>query len=269
MTSQSAVRIALLLPDLLGTYGDRGNAMVLVRRLYWRGMPAEIVEVPSGQTIPGDCDIYLVGGGEDVAQLEATRLLADSAFPGAVERGAVVLAVCAGLQVLGRSSTDLEGRVHPGLGLLDVTTSPLPRRAVGEILTAPAEPAASAGLGGELLTGFENHRGGTTLGEGAAPLGKVIAGVGNGDGAEGVVAGRVIGTYLHGPVLARNPALADHLLALATGEAMEPLRLDDVGELRRDRLGAARVRRRTWVRRLSAALTPRRWLTPGMPDPRR
>ncbi|MGH3793970.1 MAG: type 1 glutamine amidotransferase [Pseudonocardiaceae bacterium] len=265
MTSAATVRIALLLPDLLGTYGDRGNATVLAQRLQLRGQPAEIVEITSDQPIPGSCDLYVVGGGEDVAQLEATRLLKRSAFPVAVQRGAVVLAVCAGLQILGASSTDLTGREHRGLGLLDVTTHPLRRRAVGEVITSPA---AAVGLGEEPLTGFENHRGGTTLGPGAAPLAHVVTGVGNGDGGEGVIAGHIVGTYLHGPVLARNPALADHLLTLATGLSLEPLQLDDIGELRRDRLTAGRERQDTRARRLAAALTPRRWLTPGMPAPK-
>ena len=265
MTSSAAVRIALLLPDLLGTYGDRGNATVLARRLQLRGRPAEVVEVPSDRPIPGDCDLYVVGGGEDVAQIEATRLLERSPFPAAAQRGAVVLAVCAGLQILGTSSTDVNGNEHRGLGLLDAATHPLPHRAVGEVVTTPA---TATGLGEEPLTGFENHRGGTTLGTGVMPLARVISGVGNGDSGEGAVAGHIIGTYMHGPVLARNPALADHLLALATGLSLEPLHLDDIPELRRDRLAAGRERQDSRMRRISAALTPRRWLTPGIPAPR-
>jgi hypothetical protein len=262
MASATTVRIALLLPDLLGTYGDRGNAIVLASRLRWRDHPAEIIEVTSDQPIPGSCDLYVVGGGEDVAQIEATRLLERSDFPAAVRRGAVVLAVCAGLQIMGRSSTDVSGRERAGLGLLDLTTRPLPRRAVGEIVTSPA---AIGGLGQQPLSGFENHRGGTTLGGDARPLAQVVSGVGNGDGTEGVVAGHIVGTYLHGPVLARNPALADHLLTLATGWSLEPLRLDDIDELRRERLAAGRLRRDRRIRQLTAALTPRRWLTPGVP----
>src|SRR5262249_47668581 len=139
------------------------------------------------------------------------------------------------------------------------------QRAVGEIVAAPTP---GIGLGEDLLTGFENHRGGTTLGSEAAPLARVLSGVGNGNGAEGVVAGHIVGTYLHGPVLARNPALADYLLSLATGQPLEPLHLDDVEDLRRDRLTASRARPGRRMQRLSAALVPRRWLSPGMPAER-
>ncbi len=159
-----------------------------------------------------------------------------------VRDGAVVLAVCAGFQVAGESFPDAEGEPHPGLGLLPVTTAKVAvPRAVGEVV---AEVDAAFDL--PTLTGFENHGGRTTLADGARPLAKVSVGVGNGggDGTEGAVAGRVLGTYLHGPVLARNPALADLLLSWALdGAALEPL--DDSGaeSLRAERLEAVRSRR--------------------------
>jgi hypothetical protein len=266
VASAAALQIAVLLPDLLGTYGDRGNATVLAQRLRWRGHPAEIIQIASDTPIPSSSDVYLLGGGEDVAQVEATRLLDGSGFAVAAARGAVVLAVCAGLQILGESSVDIAGRRHSGLGLLDLTTRPLRRRAVGEILTMPTP---DIGLGTEPLTGFENHRGATTLGPAAAPLARVRTGVGNGDGNEGVVCGQVFGTYLHGPVLARNPALADHLLSRATGLHLEALPVDDVDELRLSRLRAGHERHDSRARRLRSAFVPRRWVAPGVPSQNR
>ena len=161
--------------------------------------------------------------------------------------GAVVLAVCAGFQVVGRSFPGADGEAHEGVGLLDVTTVKVrDPRAVGEVV---ADPVGLDGL--PTLTGFENHGGRSTLGEGVVPLGRVTAGVGNGggDGSEGAVSGRVVGTYLHGPVLARNLALADRLLSWALGDvALPPLDDSAAESLRAERLAAAggrgRFRRR-------------------------
>lgn len=232
------VSIALLYPELLGTYGDGGNATVLAQRLRWRGIPAEVVDVHAGEPIPGTCQIYVMGGGEDAPQaLAARELRAGSILQDAVGGGAAVLAVCAGLQVLGNRFAGEDGKAHEGLGLLDCEThrDDGPRR-VGELVVD-----AEAGLGLPDLTGYENHGGVTTLGPNAQPLGRVVVGKGNdaGDGTEGVVSGRVIGTYLHGPVLARNPALADHLLESVLGPLAA---LDDteVDALRKERLHAAR-----------------------------
>lgn len=152
-----------------------------------------------------------------------------------------MLAVCAGFQVVGNSFPDAAGRSCEGLGLIDVTTAKGPgRRCVGELVSDPEQPSL-AGVSQKALTGFENHSGLTTLGSGALPLGRVREGVGNGDGSgtEGATSGRVVGTYMHGPVLARNPALADALLSMATGRV--PAALDDEEEeaLRRERLLAA------------------------------
>ncbi len=233
-----AVSIALLYPELLGTYGDGGNAIVLAQRLRWRGIPAEVVDVTAGEPIPRGCQLYLMGGGEDAPQtLAARELRSSSALADAVAGGAGVLAVCAGLQVLGRRFAGDDNRVHEGLGLLDCEThrDGGPRR-VGEVVVTP-EPSLEL----TELTGYENHGGVTTLGPAAQPLGKVVVGCGNdaGDGTEGIVNGRVIGTYLHGPVLARNPALADHLLASVLGP-LEPIEEPEVDALRRERLQAAR-----------------------------
>ncbi|MDQ1498126.1 MAG: hypothetical protein QOI86_1466 [Actinomycetota bacterium] len=237
---ESAVRVALLYPELLGTYGDRGNARVLLQRLAWRGVPAELVEAPWGEPAPASCDIYVLGGGEDSPQASAAAaLITEGALHRAVEGGAAVLAICAGFQILGHSFFGPDGAARPGLGLLDCTTA---RRAspriVGEILVEPDPAAWGAGAGAEpslpALSGYENHAGLTDLGPDATPLGRVEVGVGNGDGTEGAVGGRVVGTYLHGPVLARNPALADRLLSWVAGD-LEPLDDAEVDDLREER----------------------------------
>lgn len=229
--------VAVVLPDLLGTYGDGGNGVVLARRAQWRGLGAEVVEVPSGTPLP-TADVYCLGGGEDGPQVRAAATLAaDGTLARAYGAGAAVLAVCAGFQIVGRSFPGADGRAHEGLGLLDVTTAKgTGRRAVGELVAAPAVAGVPE------LTGFENHGGVTTLGPAARPLGRVVRGVGNGGGdrTEGAIGERIVGTYLHGPVLARNPALADLLLGWATGIDLAPI--DDAEEeaLRAERLAAAR-----------------------------
>lgn len=243
----SELTIGLLLPDVLGTYGDNGNALVLRSRAEMRSLTATIKEVKLGDPVPLGLDVYLMGGGEDTAQTLAVEHLADL-----TRVSAPILAICAGLQVLGESFR-ANGRVIDGVGLIDATTTTLKKRAIGEIRTRPT------GLPGltETLTGFENHMGATLLGADAAPLGTVLVGVGNSDSsgtydmadpsaqlsAEGVVQGNVIATYLHGPVLARNPQLADVLLERATGMELEPLNLPEVEQLRKERLAAKRMER--------------------------
>ena len=231
------VEIVLVYQSLLGIYGDRGNATVLAKRLQWRGYDTTLTVVEPGDALPDTGQVYLLGGGEDAAQISAVNALrADGGLHRAVDRGAAVFAVCAGYQIIGYSFTVGErDEVIEGLGLLDVTTTRGPVRAVGEILTR------WHGREGEdaLLTGFENHGGYTTLGPSATPLARVEVGVGNaGDGTEGAIDGSVIGTYPHGPVLARNPALADHVLQLALGEELAPLPRAEIDELRRQRLAA-------------------------------
>lgn len=239
---RSKIGIALLYPDLLGTYGDGGNALVLQKRLAWRGIEAEIVMVDAGDAVPESCDIYLLGGGEDAPQVEAARALGT---PGplhrAVDRGAVLLAVCAGMQIVGHHFPGGDGKPVAGLGLLDCETIRTgEERAVGELLIDP-----DPGLGLSRLTGFENHGGRTRIGAESTSLGPVAAGVGNGDGTEGVVnrdlaKGRVLGTYLHGPALARNPRLADLLLGWVLG--VDPSTLAPLDDHESDLLRADRFR---------------------------
>ena len=245
MTRESAVRIAVVLPELLGTYGDSGNGIVLEHRLRWRGIAVERIECASAATIPESADLYLLGGGEDRPQtLAARELRASGAVNRAHARGAVIFAVCAGYQIVGRSFPGAVG-IETGLELLDVTTTVgAGPRAVGELLIEP-DPEFDL----PLLTGFENHQGVTSLGPDARPLGRVLEGVGNGAGdeasrSEGAFAERVVATYAHGPVLARNPALADWLLTMIVGP-LDPLEHEVVvatAELRRERLGPTRSR---------------------------
>ena len=269
-----ALRIGVLMPEVLGTYGDSGNAVVLAQRANWRGIPAEVVHVGVSEAIPSELDIYTLGGGEDIAQTIASRHLAgDNGLKRAIEAGKPVLAVCAALQVLGNWYSDAKGNRTAGAGLLDVVTMPQGARAIGELATSPA----ISGLDQELL-GFENHGGATMLGPDVSPLGYVHAGIGNGlpgiapriddgissdagaqagaqldtaipdgyrahiDGraVEGAVSGSVVATYMHGPVLARNPQLADYLLAGAVG-ALAPLQGEGVERLRQERIAAGKA----------------------------
>ncbi|MGH3764508.1 MAG: type 1 glutamine amidotransferase [Pseudonocardiaceae bacterium] len=243
MSADSTVTIGLLLPDVLGTYSDAGNATILVQRLRWRGIPAEIRTITAQDVPPASCALYLLGGGEDNAQLFAADWLRrHHELRRALETSAVTLAVCAGLQILGTSMTDTRGKHYPGLELLDITTAPGRQRSVGEVVSSCAVPGVGT------LTGFENHRGVTTLGPGTAALGRVVTGTGNGTTeattrhrTEGVLTERIIGTYLHGPVLARNPALADHLLHKVTGHSLAPLDLPDQVALRETYLSKAHL----------------------------
>ena len=251
--TSSVLRVVVVHPDLLGTYGDGGNARVLADRAAWRGMSVELVMALSDTALPSGADLYCLGGGEDGPQVHSARLLSDGTLRRATEAGASVLAVCAGYQVIGESFPDAQGSLRSGAELLDVSTvKGRARRAVGELLAEPFPPAyisaaskAAAQMAHRRLTGFENHGGVTRLGADVRPLAHVVSGIGNGTGdrTEGAVSGRIIGTYMHGPVLAWNPSLADLLLFMATGASLDPL--DDAEEeaLRRERLAAAGVGR--------------------------
>jgi lipid II isoglutaminyl synthase (glutamine-hydrolysing) len=235
--STEALRLVWVYPDLLSTYGDRGNLLILARRADLRGLPVECHEVRSDQPLPADGDVYLVGGGEDGPQaLAAQRLTADGGLARAADRGAVVFAVCAGYQLLG-ASFFAKGAKCAGLGLLDFHSDRGTTRAVGE-LAGDVDPT----LGLPPLTGFENHGGRTHLGPDATPLATVKVGVGNDGSTEGAWRGKILGTYSHGPALARNPALADLLLRWATGGDLEPI--DDTWpqRLRAERLDAVGAR---------------------------
>lgn len=206
--------IVRLYHDLLGTYGDQGNAEVLCYRARARGIEVELIEVNPGQPTPRSADIYLLGGGEDGPQLAALEMLeSDGGLKYAAAGGATVFAVCAGFQIIGESLPGNAGEAICGLGLVDAhTIYPKAARSVGELAILPTR----GGL--PTLTGFENHQGFTKLGAEMPALGRILSGVGNGfDATEGVWHGHVIGTYMHGPALARNPELADSVLQCAAG----------------------------------------------------
>jgi lipid II isoglutaminyl synthase (glutamine-hydrolysing) len=210
----SQIKIVRIHNELLGTYGDQGNAEVLAFRAKFHGITANIVDVTYNDDLPTNGDIYLLGGAEDAAQLLSLEALQRgdnlSILHMAIERGAVILAVCAGFQIIGNKFF-ANGQEVDGLGLLDVISVPGDKRLVGDIKTT------SSVLGFE-LTGFENHMGRTILGPTAQAFGKVITGHGNGDSKyDGAVNGNIFGTYMHGPILARNPEFADLLLTRATG----------------------------------------------------
>jgi CobQ-like glutamine amidotransferase family enzyme len=239
-----------LYPDYLNIYADRGNIAVLTRRAHWRGLELDVVPIGLGGTLrPADFDLLYVGGGQDREQeLIAPDLAAKGpALAGAVAGGAAVLAVCGGYQLLGRFYRDRRGNELPGAGILPLYTVAGERRMIGDVLLeCELEPGER-----RTLAGFENHAGRTILDPGSEPLGRVIAGFGN-DGAsgyEGCRAGRVIGTYLHGPLLPRNPWLADWLLAQASAHASggDPPVFEQLGDALEDEahaVAAARARAR-------------------------
>ncbi|NLU69815.1 glutamine amidotransferase [Streptomyces sp. HNM0574] len=237
--SDNSLRVVWVYPDLLSTYGDQGNVLLVERRAQQRGLGVQRVDVRSDQPIPTSGDIYLIGGGEDRPQrLAAERLIRDGGLNRAVDNGAIVFSVCAGYQIIGKEFVNDLGERQEGLGLLDVvSTRGEAERCVGDVL---ADIDSSLGL--PQLTGFENHQGVTHLGPEARPFARVHFGQGNGtgDGTEGAWHDTVFGTYMHGPVLARNPLIADHLIKLALDvNALPPTNDRWYEALRQERIAAA------------------------------
>lgn len=223
------LRVCALYPTLMNIYADRGNLLMLQRRCEWRGVGFELSGVGLGQSLdPDAANLYYMGGGQDRDQLLCAADLHErkgAALREAAQRGAVVLGVCGGYQLLGRSYA-LAGETLPGVGLLDARTvrSDGPRL-IGNVAIEVELP----GAGTQTLAGFENHGGRTELGPDALPLGRVLHGHGNNgtDGYEGARAGNVIGTYLHGPLLPKNTWFADWLIRTAIGGDVELAPLDD------------------------------------------
>ena len=207
----SQLRIIRIHNELLGTYGDQGNAEVLAFRAKNLGIDSIIIDISYDQAIPRDGSIYLLGGAENAAQLLSLEAMKrDNALKDAIADGAVLLAVCAGFQIIGNTFWAGDKKVD-GLGLLDIETDAgTDQRCVGDVV-------AHSSIFNLDLIGFENHAGRTVLGSSTKPFATVTSGFGNGDGkTDGAVQGNVIGTYMHGPVLARTPALADLLIARAS-----------------------------------------------------
>ncbi len=238
MPGSGSLRLGVLYPLEMNLYGDRGNVLALVRRAALRGVELEVRTLGLDTGDPDDiaaCSGFLIGGGQDLDQLALAHDLVAGKGPALREQvadGAPLLAVCAGYQLLGEHYRTAAGDLIPGLGILPLRTEAGRRRLVGNVLVA-----ANAGLGlaNPLLVGFENHSGRTILEPGLSPLGKVVRGRGNDgeSGLEGAVLGSVLGTYLHGPLLPKNPALADWWLFTAAdraGTTVDRSQLDDSAE---------------------------------------
>jgi len=243
------IRVGHLYPDYLNIYADRGNIAVLARRAALRGLELEVTAIGIGEEVTaGGHDLLYVGGGQDREQaLIAPDMAAKGpAIAEALARGAVVLGVCGGYQLLGRFYRDRYGSELPGAGVLPLHTLAGERRMIGDVLLECSFDGSP-----RTLAGFENHAGRTRLDAGAEPLGRVVAGFGNDgeSGFEGCRLGRAVGTYLHGPLLPRNPWLADWLLAQALahrsgGEPPELAPLADELESQAHAVSAARARAR-------------------------
>jgi CobQ-like glutamine amidotransferase family enzyme len=227
----STLRVCALYPNLMNIYADRGNLLVLERRCAWRGIGFQLTPCGLGEPLDDEAhDLYYLGGGQDRDQ----RLCADDltqtkhdALHAAAARGAVVLGVCGGYQLLGRSYELGPSEQLPGVELLDVRTV---RESGPRLIGNVSIEVSLDGVGKRVLAGFENHGGRTHLGAGQAPLGRVLKGYGNDgrSGFEGAHSGNVIGTYLHGPLLPKNAWFADWLIATALGIGVSALApLDD------------------------------------------
>jgi CobQ-like glutamine amidotransferase family enzyme len=244
------IRVGHLYPEYLNIYADRGNIAVLERRAAARGHELRVEPLTVGTPLdPASHDLLYVGGGQDREQGMIAPDLAARAdgIRAAVDDGVAVLAVCGGYQLLGRGYRGRDGSWLAGAGLFPLETVAGETRMIGDVLLE----SSLAESPGTTIAGFENHAGRTILDEGALPLGRVVAGYGNDgqSGFEGCRVGRALGTYLHGPLLPRNPWLADLVLswaiAHAAGSGPEPLApLDDDLERRAHAVAAGRARAR-------------------------
>ena len=227
--------VGWLYPDLMNIYGDRGNILTLTRRAEWHGFEPRVVELGRGASEQmDDVDVFFFGGGQDREQAliyDDLREFKQDSLRRAIDGGAQVLAVCGGYQLLGHYYQTADGQRYDGIGLIDVRTEAGKKRFIGNVVVV----SEIKGLSPSTLVGFENHSGRTYLGKQAKPLGKVTRGNGNNgsDGTEGCMQGGIIGTYLHGSLLPKNPHLADYLISAALSRrGVDALsHLDDSAEL--------------------------------------
>ncbi|HET7339755.1 MAG TPA: glutamine amidotransferase [Candidatus Dormibacteraeota bacterium] len=209
--------IGWLYADLMNIYGDRGNILTLLKRAEWRGLESSAVELGRGRAANmDDVDVFFFGGGQDREQAliyDDLRQFKQDALQNATAQGAQILAVCGGYQLLGHYYQTADGERFDGIGMLDVKTEAGKKRFIGDVVVQTTLDDVTPST----LVGFENHSGRTFLGPNAKPLGTVIAGKGNNgsDKTEGAVQGNIIGTYLHGSLLPKNPHLADHIIGRA------------------------------------------------------
>jgi CobQ-like glutamine amidotransferase family enzyme len=235
VSSNGTFTIGWLYADLMNIYGDRGNVLTLARRAEWRGFDPRVIELGRGASEQMDgVDVFFFGGGQDREQAliyDDLRQYKQDSLQKAVQDGAQILAVCGGYQLLGHYYQTAAGERFDGIGMLDVKTEAGKKRFIGDVVVQ----AALQDLTPSTIVGFENHSGRTFLGGNARPLGKVLHGKGNNgsDRTEGAVQGNIIGTYMHGSLLPKNPHLADHIIGRAFrrrgGASLSPL--DDSAEL--------------------------------------
>lgn len=229
------LKICHMYPDVLNLYGDRGNVLCMTRRLAWRGIDASVMKLPIGrrESLAG-FDIVFIGGGQDFEQqvlLDDLHRGKDKEIVAAIEDGVTFLTICGGYQMMGSYYETYDHKRCDFIGAVDLYTVGSKQRMIGNY-----KFRCSEGAGGSVAVGFENHSGKTWLGKGVEPLGTVLAGFGNNgeDGTEGVHYKNLFGSYSHGPLLPKNPALCDLLLLTALRrkygvDALDPL--DDAAEL--------------------------------------
>jgi CobQ-like glutamine amidotransferase family enzyme len=244
MTAETpSLTITWLYATKMNIYGDRGNVIALSRRAAWRGIDVTIHEAGIGDPIAGDTDIFFFGGGQDQAQIDVAQDLQGAKgeqIKRAIESGAALLSICGGYQLLGHEYRPHAAEVIPGIGLFDVVSTAGPERFIGNVVIDSEW--------GELV-GFENHSGLTFLGDGLAPMGKVVVGRGNNgrDGTEGAIYRNALGCYMHGALLPKNPKLTDWLIEAGLrhryGGATTLAALDDRLESLAHRTAEDRARR--------------------------
>lgn len=209
--SDRTIKVLQLYPRDMNIYGDSGNTLVLTQRIKWHGYTPELISYNPGDKLPMDIDIVIGGGGQDSGQdkIQADLLKIGDNLKQLAENGTPMLMICGLYQLFGKFFKTSDGHVIQGIGLFDIETHAGPERLIGNIITQSPDF-------GDII-GYENHSGQTFLGEGVSPLGTIIKGAGNNgqDDTEGARYKNVIGSYLHGSLLPKNPAIADFLIEKA------------------------------------------------------